>query len=136
MTALAWPEILHFRPAEFACRCGKCHSTGMEMDRVFVGRLDELRSRFGRPLVVTSGARCSAWNMQVSSSGPFGPHTTGMAADFAVFGVHARRLLKLALEMEFAGIGGNQKGDVDKRFIHLDDCEDAPSRPRPWLWTY
>lgn len=120
----------HFRREEFACR--HCGLNLISTD--FVTKLDELRERFGRPLIVTSGYRCREHNARVSSTGLNGPHTTGRAVDLAVDRGDAHRLLGLALDMGFTGIGVNQKGDV--RFIHLDDLTDAPGRPRPTVWSY
>jgi len=120
----------HFRREEFACR--HCGLNLISTD--FVTKLDELREQFGRPLIVTSGYRCREHNARVSSTGLNGPHTTGRAADFAVDRGDAHRLLGLALDMGFTGIGVNQKGDG--RFIHLDDLTDAPGRPRPTVWSY
>lgn len=44
-------------------------------------------------------------------------------------------LLDAALQAGFMGIGVNQKGGSG-RFIHLDDIEDSPDRPRPTIWSY
>ena len=59
--------------------------------------------------------------------------STGRAADVAVHGVDALRLLQLALQCGFTGIGVQQKGGG--RFIHLDDISNG-YLPRPALWTY
>jgi len=121
----------YFKPAETACRCG----CGLDVIRgtPFHKRLNELRERYGMPLFMTSGTRCPAHNAAVSSSGPMGPHTRG-AADFSVERKDAYRLLLIALDMGFKGIGVQQKGGG--RFIHLDDLPDAPGQPRPTVWSY
>lgn len=100
----------------------------------FVERLDALRERLGAPLIVSSGYRCQAHNARVSSSGRFGPHTTGRAADLAVSGAVAFRVLALAAELGFTGLGVQQRGAG--RFVHLDDLPAASDRPRPWVWSY
>lgn len=121
----------HFRITEFECRCG-CGR--VEMNLMFLNALDQLREKYGKPLVVTSGYRCPSYNSKVSSTGPTGPHTTGKAADLRVDRGDAYRLLKLALDAGFTGIGVQQKGGG--RFIHLDLLNDAPGQPRPTVWSY
>jgi uncharacterized protein YcbK (DUF882 family) len=101
----------------------------------FMEKVETLRVLYGKPLHVTSAARCPEYNAKVSGTGKTGPHTTGRAIDFGVSGHDAHRLLVLAASMpDFTGIGVNQKGD--SRFIHLDDLPNKPGKPRPWIWSY
>lgn len=131
-----WHQIEHFKPEEFACRCGECGSDGREMDLNFVFALDQLRERSGRPMVITSGYRCPAYNNRIASTGFDGPHTTGRAADIGISGEPAFHLVQqCTLGGWMRGIGINQKGPHEKRFIHLDDLE-GPDHPRPRLWSY
>ena len=102
------------------------------MDMRFILRLDRLRMEYGAPMRVTSGYRCPAHNNSVSSTGLDGPHTTGRAADIGISGEKAYHLLR---QVSFSGVGINQRGAYDKRFIHLDDLE-GPEHPRPRIWTY
>jgi zinc D-Ala-D-Ala carboxypeptidase len=120
---------MFFSDAELACKCG----CGLLPPPAHRAKLERLRERFGKPLIVTSGARCPAHNARVSSTGSTGPHTKG-ATDVGVRGADALRLIDLALEQGFTGIGVSQKGLV--RFIHLDDLPDAPGQPRPTIWSY
>lgn len=132
----SWLDIRHFSPSEFACQCGKCPSDGTEMSLDFVSKLDDLRERMGFPFIVTSGYRCPAHNQAVSTTGPDGPHTTGRAVDLHLYGVQAHQLLRHSiLGGWFSGIGFNQRGPDNERFIHLDDLEES-HHPRPWVWTY
>lgn len=117
----------YFHIAEFACHCG-CGQNLMASD--FIDKLDELRERCGFPLVINSGYRCPEHNTRVSTTGQSGPHTTGRAADLGVNREKAVIVLEHALQMPFAGIGVNQKGDG--RFIHLDCVE----RPFKTIWSY
>lgn len=113
----------YFTEAEFKCKhCGKC-----EMDQTFLDKINKLREEYGQSLVVTSGYRCSEHPIERSKV-TTGMHTTGKAADFAVDGANAQKLLMLALQQGFTGIGVQQKGSG--RFIHLD------TRDRPALWSY
>jgi zinc D-Ala-D-Ala carboxypeptidase len=122
--------LRYFRPAEFACK--HCHAS--LMDDLFLRDLDELRHRYGRPLIISSGYRCPHYNDEVSSTGRTGPHTTGCAADVRVARADAYLVLSLALAMGFTGIGVAQKGAA--RFLHLDRLPNAPSQPRPTVWSY
>lgn len=118
---------------EFQCNCG-CGRADMSHD--FIDKLDELRERVGFPLVVTSGYRCPDHNDKVSSTGRSGPHTTGRAADIAIMGHKAHKVLQQAsLGGWFTGIGLKQHGSHAARFMHLDDLE-QPNSPRPNIWTY
>jgi len=117
----------YFKEEEFACR----HCEKNLISHSFVSVLDNLRSDFGKPLIVTSGYRCPEHNNNVSSTGLDGPHTTGLAVDFGVSREDAYDLLGLAYEYKFTGIGVNQKGSA--RFIHLDVIEGLG---RPTIWSY
>lgn len=124
--------LRHFSLAEFGCRhCGLA-----QMHDGFLARLDGLRDLLGAPLGVTSGYRCPAHNQAVSSSGPNGPHTTGRAADLRVHGGAALRLVALAEQLGFTGVGIHQHGPQAERYVHLDDLPAGADRPRPWLWSY
>ena len=119
----------HFTKAEVACKCG----CGMLPPQDFMDKAERVRFRFGKPMAVTSAARCQSYNDKVSSTGRTGPHTK-RAIDFGVRGADALRLVTILLEEGFTGIGVNQKGDA--RFIHGDDLPDAPGQPRPHIWSY
>ena len=120
-----------FKLEDFACKCG-C-GTNL-IDPQFVQDLDDLRAEYGMPLIVNSGYRCPAHNAQVSDTGDGGPHTTGRAADLAVDRGNAYRLLKLAMNRGFTGIGVQQRGGA--RYLHLDNLPNSPGQPRPTLWSY
>ena len=100
----------------------------------FQKKLERLRERFGKPLAVTSGARCPDYNAKVADTGRTGPHTKGRAVDLAIRGGDALHLITLAVEQGFTGIGVSQKGA--SRFLHLDDLPNEDGQPRPWVWSY
>lgn len=126
-----WTQVEHFTAGEFACQCG-CGDNRIQAGLVF--KLDELRTRFGKPLVVTSGYRCPRHNARVSTTGEAGPHTTGLAVDIGVSGRDAVVVLRLALELAFTGIGVQQRGGG--RFLHLDLIPNQHGHKRPWIWSY
>lgn len=123
----------HFTVAldpKLACSCG----CGMLPEQDFMDKVEALRVAYGKPLKVTSAARCPAYNAKVSSTGEKGPHTTGRAIDFDIARGEAYKLAWLAFVHGFTGIGFQQKGAG--RFLHTDDLPDAPGQPRPTIWSY
>lgn len=128
-----WAQLQYFSKDEFTCQCG-CKRNEMKLS--FLLTLDALRSFCDFPFVISSGYRCPEHNDNVSSTGKTGPHTTGQAADIAVSGQDAHKLLNQMHRVSITGVGLNQKGPHEKRFIHLDTLPEAPGRPRPWVWTY
>lgn len=123
----------HFTHDELRCPC--CGVNGIKQP--LLDALEKLRERYGKPIPVTSGYRCSAHNRLVSKTGPLGPHTTGLAVDTHVNNaVDAYRLVQLAFELGFTGIGVKQHGDNAGRFVHLDIILGVQGIPRPAIWTY
>jgi len=49
----------NFAYSELRCRCGRCDSTGREMDPVFMERLQRFRIGFVPPMPLTSAYRCA-----------------------------------------------------------------------------
>ena len=99
----------------------------------FMEKLQALRTEYGKPMTVTSGYRHPTHPAEAHKDTP-GAHASGRAADIAVQGGDALKVIELALKHGFTGIGVNQKGN--KRFIHLDDLKHEAGRPRPWVWSY
>jgi uncharacterized protein YcbK (DUF882 family) len=125
---LQWTKYPSFTEAEMRCRC--CGECGMTHQ--FMLDLQALRDAYRRPMPVTSGYRCPAYNAKVSTTGTTGPHTTGKAVDIAVSRADALDLFFLAKLHGFTGFGINQKGNA--RFIHLDTLTDDNGDPR--FWSY
>jgi zinc D-Ala-D-Ala carboxypeptidase len=123
---IQWNLYPNFSSKEFDCsHCGK-----NEMQADFMSRLQALRMKYGKPMRVTSGYRCPQHPIEAKKAKP-GAHASGCACDIGVEGADAHRLLRLALELGFTGIGVQQKGTG--RFLHLDTLEGAT---RPTIWTY
>ena len=104
------------------------------MDANFMVRIEALREQLGFPFPVNSAYRCPDHPIEARKS-KAGAHSTGQAIDIGVRGEKAHILLDAALQAGFTGIGINQKGS-NGRFIHLDDIENSPERPRPTVWSY
>jgi zinc D-Ala-D-Ala carboxypeptidase len=111
----------YFKIDEVACRCG-CGKTPTDD---FMKKLEQLREKFGRPMRVTSGARCLDHNSRVRGSEK-SKHLDGIAADIDARGQDASDLFDLAKEFGFWGRG------IAKTFIHLDT---RPYEERT-VWQY
>jgi uncharacterized protein YcbK (DUF882 family) len=123
-----WQDYPNFTEAEFRCRhTGKC-----EMHPEFMARLQRLRLAYGKPMKITSGYRDRSHPVEARKVAT-GAHAMGRAADVAVIGADAIRLLVLAAEMGFTGLGVQQKGEG--RFIHVDDVP-GTVLSRPAIWSY
>ena len=121
-----WALAPNFKADEFNCsHCGK-----NKMKQEFINKLQALRNLYGKPMTITSGYRCPKHPIEAKKAKP-GAHASGCACDIAVVGAAANRLLKLAFQMGFTGIGVQQKGNG--RFIHLDTLEGGL---RPSVWSY
>lgn len=126
-----FPANKFFSFAELACKhTGKC-----EMDPAFMERLIRLRERFNHPMVITSGYRDKTHPVE-ANKGTSGAHVQGRAVDVAITGGDALRLIGLALDLGFTGVGVKQHGPHAGRFIHLDTCPAAAMQPRPTIWSY
>ncbi|MDC0529213.1 D-Ala-D-Ala carboxypeptidase family metallohydrolase [Gammaproteobacteria bacterium] len=123
----------YFSDKELACKCGECSGEN-QMSPAFMERLDELRSEYGKPIILSSAYRCPAHNKKVSSTGENGPHTTGKAVDIKVSGQDAHRVTRIAFRLGFTGIGIKQSGRWQSRFIHVDTLSMGDTRPRVWSY--
>ena len=124
-----WSRFQNFSEAEFVCQ----HTGKDGMDLNFVEKIQDLRTAFGKPLTISSGYRDPEHPIEARKAKP-GAHASGRVVDIAIHGEDAFDLLTLALESgEFTGIGINQKGEFNQRFIHLDDLE---NERRPTIWSY
>ncbi|AUR87164.1 endolysin [Vibrio phage 1.097.O._10N.286.49.B3] len=120
-----WPN---FSDAELNCQC--CGDSNPNIEFVeLMDLVQELRDELGFPLRVTSAYRCPDHPIE-SKKDKFGMHNTA-AIDINVHHEQALQLVELALAKGFTGIGINQKGSYNSRFIHLDLREGART-----LWTY
>lgn len=119
----------YFKYSEFACKCGNCAADGTGIDRVLLAKLNVIRGRFGKPMIVTSGCRCPEWNKAVggSVSSYHQPFQGFRACDISCRdSVDRYRLIRHAIEVGGLTIGVNSK------FLHFD------TRPTlsPIIFTY
>jgi len=112
----------YFEKSEFKCPC--CGANYIEDN--LIDRLDMLRSKLLRPLIVNSGYRCRYHNHEIKGA-PNSLHLVGKAADINVEGFEPFQkyeMIQYAMMLGFRGIG------VAEVFVHLD------MRDRKSLWTY
>lgn len=122
-----WGRYPNFKAEEF--RCKHCGADGIKTS--LLDKLQAMRTEYAKPMIITSGYRCPQHPQEASKPIP-GAHALGMAADIAVQGSEAHRVLSLAFKHGFNGIGVQQKGA--SRFIHVDIC--TTELPRPMVWSY
>lgn len=80
----------NFRVKEFACKDG---SPVVFIDSYLVEILSILRTKIGKPVIITSGYRTPEHNKKVGGA-KYSYHMRGMAVDIRVEGMTARELAK------------------------------------------
>jgi len=109
----------NFARHEFACSCGCGFDT---IDAATLEVLEEVRRYFGRPVIVTSGARCREYNASVGGV-PESQHILGRAADIKVQDHPPMAVADFIAErFPSASIGRYIT------FTHVDTRSDGPAR--------
>ena len=122
---------IYFTEEELACKgTDEC-----DMHPEFMDKLIAVREDYNHPMIITSGYRHLAYNDTIGGA-KNSPHLYGRAVDIKVAGGDALRLIGAALRHGMTGVGVKQRGDHDRRFIHLDDMPQSDTHPRPWIWSY
>ena len=124
-----WP---HFRPYEMRCR----GNDELLVVPTFMDWLEGVRHVYGQGMVITSGYRTPGHQATLPGARRTGAHDDGIAVDVLVSGEDAFRLIKIAMGQGAAGIGVQQKGAHEKRYLHLDMWTKAPEGVRPRVWSY
>lgn len=125
----------NFSEYEFRCRCKEkgyddplSYCGGISIyHHSLVAKLQSLRDKIGRPVIVTSGYRCPAYNRRPMNKGGVGGspqslHMFGKAADIYVEGWDPVEVASLAEEIGFTGIG------LYNTFVHVDVRDGVPAR--------
>lgn len=107
----------------------------MTVKKSFLKKLNAMRHEAGFAFLVNSGARCPAYNRKIGGA-PNSAHTYGKAVDLRAYGAKADKIIELSYKHAMTGRGISQKGQHNKRFIHVDCMDNSPSHPRPWMWSY
>ena len=120
----------HFTAKELACsHCTSAGASGLpDWSDEFAMHLEDLRDEAKMPLPISSGFRCLSHPIEAAKQYA-GMHFYG-AADVLVSGAEAQRLIVVAIQGGWLGIGVQQKGPIAGRYIHLD------RRAQAALWSY
>jgi len=117
----------YFTEKELSCPC--CGVNGF--NPITLKKFNALRRFLDFSMPMNSGYRCRAYN---TLKGYTQTHATGQAGDIACTHKQAVLINIHHSVFGFTGIGIQQKGNG--RFVHLDDLDEAPGRPRPHIWSY
>ncbi len=113
--------LKHFKPEEFACKCGVCGLGLAEMDPRLLAMLDEIRGIMGRPMKINSAVRCADHNAAIGATekSEHVPQNSGgfcTAVDIHIpDSRYMFELIKLLFEEEVPRIGYNQGWN----FVHV-----------------
>ena len=86
----------HFSSGELACKCCGVYVDNKEL----LFRLEMLRSKLGKPIIITSGYRCPKHNKEVGGVAN-SQHTKGTAVDIKVKGVNPAEVSRVAKQCGF-----------------------------------
>lgn len=134
----------YFTEAEFACsHCGKGPVDSLRWIGI-LRELNILRGRCDFPFRVSSGYRCLLHpDEERKGRDAIHAHTHG-AVDILVSGARAGVLLERAFSQHcshtgdpiWTGVGVNQRGGYDQRFVHLDMMIRGDSPSNVIVWSY
>ena len=110
-----WQLLENFTKAEFDCK----ETGGNEMSLEFMIKLQALRYALDEAMIVTSGFRAKEHSIEARKQTP-GFHAEGIAVDIGCHSDRAWDIVKIAMQLNFYGIGISQKNGRP-RFIHLDN---------------
>ena len=79
-----WGKYPNFKADEF--KCSHCKADGIQEE--LVAKVQQLRTKYGKPMRITSGYRCPQHPAEISKAVP-GAHSMGLAADVGVEGAEA-----------------------------------------------
>lgn len=101
-----------FKVKEFACKDG---SPVIFIDEYLWTTLSILRTKIGKPVIITSGYRTPEWNKKCNGA-KYSYHMRGMAADIRVNGMSAKQIAN-----ELNAIVPDECGIiVYKSWVHFD----------------
>ena len=112
-----WEACPNFTREELRCTCGGrgCDGFPAEPRERLVRNVQEARTYFGRPVIVSSGVRCRLRNRELSGSAANSLHLSGRAMDFCVRGVGSGELLKLVRTLP----GVDECYAIDGSYVHM-----------------
>lgn len=133
----------YFSKSEITCKCG-CGFDSLDIQ--LLSYLNKIRETLGRPVIITSGCRCQAYNIKVGGK-PDSAHIRGLAVDIRCNGywVHSEtdtelnirvipsqeRYELLRVIVEF--LSPITRMGIGKDFVHIDLDR---SKPQYVYWVY
>lgn len=129
MARLDWDKYPNFSKHEFDCK----HTGKNRMDEDFMDILQQIRTTYNRPMIITSGYRDTSHPVEAKKKRP-GEHSFGVAADIRVNGMDALDLIVIAYGYGIRRIGIYQQGPMDGRFIHIGWGDKLLNFPEA-VWT-
>jgi uncharacterized protein YcbK (DUF882 family) len=133
-------KLKYFKRSEFVCSSGNDRA---DMDQEFLYTLERIREKLGRPMIISSAYRSDdhpITKSKIAKGAPNGgSHHLGMAVDVHCAGTVAMNIIALSLdEKTINGIGINQKGPWNSRFVHIDcvPIDNNYGITRGALWSY
>jgi len=115
----------HFNEREFRCRDGDrglrnqayCNGgVGTGIDPRLIQGLEELRTRIGKPIVVSSGYRCLPYNKHLGGAAK-SQHLFGTAADVWVQGMTTEQIMAVVEDLDIGTGRGLYPG---QGIVHID----------------
>ena len=91
------------------------HELSWHINQELVGRLDQIREHFGKPVHINSGFRSFTENINAGSKQKYSMHQYGIAADFKIEGITTREIFDyIVLTWNTGAVG------LYDTFIHID----------------
>ena len=111
----------HFSLREFQCRGRNCCGGAVKVDSELLEKLEQLRVRLGKPVVLNCAYRCPQHNEEVGGT-PNSFHTQGIAADVRTtnLGMSPLEVARIAREIGFTGVGVYDGYHGKRGFVHVD----------------
>lgn len=125
-----WRKYPNFSKEEFDCK----HTGQNKMLPEFMDVLQQIRTTYGKPMVISSGFRSVKHPIEVNKNKP-GEHTYGAACDVRVSGTDVADLLVIAYGYGIRRFGIQQSGAMNSRFLHLGWGDKMPGFPAT-TWSY
>ena len=107
-----------FESGEFTCGCG-CQKD--KVSPTLIAKLQLLRDIINKPIIITSGYRCVAYNKHINGS-VYSPHLTGEGADCYCNGMAPVTLAIIADKINHIRLG------IYSSHLHIDVRPAMPSK--------
>ena len=121
----------HFTSTEFECKCNVCNNDAQYLDEGQLAKLELVREKFGKAIIITSGYRCPA-NNKAQGGALNSTHMSGLGTDISPATPtldSLDELYEICMDV-FDNIGNG----INKKFIHVDNRPAKPTGKRTWRY--